>query len=63
MGHCLTDEPTGNLDSMTGRTIATLLCDTAHQTQIGLLVATHDLALMEAADRVLRIQDGRITEG
>ena len=57
------DEPTGNLDSMTGRTIAALLRDTAHQTQTGLLVATHDLTLMEAADRVLRIQDGRITEG
>ncbi len=56
------DEPTGNLDSLTGRTITALLRDTAHQTQTGLLVATHDLAIMEAADRVLRIQDGRITE-
>jgi ABC-type lipoprotein export system ATPase subunit len=48
---------------MTGRTIAALLRDTAHQTQTGLLVATHDLTLMEAADRVLRIQDGKIAEG
>jgi ABC-type lipoprotein export system ATPase subunit len=56
------DEPTGNLDSLTGRAITALLRDTAHQTQTGLLVATHDLAIMEAADRVLRIQDGRISE-
>jgi putative ABC transport system ATP-binding protein len=57
------DEPTGNLDSMTGRTIAALLRTTAHEQQLGLLVATHDLTVVEAADRVLVIQDGRIVEG
>ncbi|HEU5370568.1 MAG TPA: ABC transporter ATP-binding protein [Ktedonobacterales bacterium] len=57
------DEPTGNLDSMTGRTIATLLRNTAHEQQIGLLIATHDAAIAEASDRVLIIQDGRIAEG
>jgi ABC-type lipoprotein export system ATPase subunit len=57
------DEPTGNLDSMTGREITALLRDTAHQQQIGLLVATHDIAVVEACDRVLRIQDGLIVEG
>jgi ABC-type lipoprotein export system ATPase subunit len=57
------DEPTGNLDSMTGRTIATLLRDTAHDQHIGLLVATHDATVTEASDRVLVIQDGRIVEG
>ncbi len=56
----LADEPTGNLDSLTARTITALLRDTAHQAQIGLLVATHDAIVVEAADRVLRIQDGRI---
>jgi ABC-type lipoprotein export system ATPase subunit len=56
------DEPTGNLDSMTGRTIATLLRNTAHEQQIGLLIATHDPAIAEVADRVLMIQDGRIAE-
>jgi ABC-type lipoprotein export system ATPase subunit len=54
------DEPTGNLDSMTGRAIANLLHDTAHYSGIGLLVATHDATVVEAADRVLQIQDGRI---
>lgn len=54
------DEPTGNLDSMTGRAIANLLRGTAHYSGIGLLVATHDATVVEAADRVLQIQDGRI---
>jgi ABC-type lipoprotein export system ATPase subunit len=54
------DEPTGNLDSVTGREIAALLHETAHQSQIGLLVATHDATIVEAADRILIIQDGRI---
>ncbi|GAC1519280.1 MAG: hypothetical protein NVS3B14_21470 [Ktedonobacteraceae bacterium] len=54
------DEPTGNLDSMTGRSIANLMRDTAHDGGIGLLVATHDPTIVEAADRVLQISDGRI---
>jgi ABC-type lipoprotein export system ATPase subunit len=54
------DEPTGNLDSVTGRAIAALLRETTHQSQIGLLVATHDVTIVESADRVLNIQDGRI---
>ena len=56
------DEPTGNLDSLTGRDITRLLYNTAHQRQIGLLVATHDPVLVAAADRVLQINDGKITE-
>ena len=54
------DEPTGNLDSVTGRMITNLLRDIAHQTQIGLLIATHDATVVDAADRVLNIQDGKI---
>jgi ABC-type lipoprotein export system ATPase subunit len=56
------DEPTGNLDSMTGRTIAALLRETAHSGGIGLLVATHDSTIVEAADRILQISDGKIVE-
>jgi ABC-type lipoprotein export system ATPase subunit len=54
------DEPTGNLDSLTGRDITALLAEIAHQQQIGLLVATHDIVVVNAADRVLQIQDGKI---
>ena len=56
------DEPTGNLDSLTGRDITRLLHDTAHQEHIGLLIATHDPMLVSSADRVLQIQDGIVTE-
>lgn len=56
------DEPTGNLDSVTGRDIAQLLHTIAHQAQIGLLVATHDATVVASSDRVLHIQDGRIVE-
>ena len=58
----IADEPTGNLDSMTGRDITALLRDITHQNGIGMLIATHDPAMVEAADRVVRIQDGRVSE-
>ena len=54
------DEPTGNLDSVTGRTIAKLLNEIAHQQHIGMLIATHDMTVVSESDRVLEIQDGRI---
>jgi ABC-type lipoprotein export system ATPase subunit len=57
------DEPTGNLDSMTGRDITTLLREITHQTKIGMLIATHDMAVVSVSDRVLQIHDGLITEG
>lgn len=57
------DEPTGNLDSMTGREITHLLRDITHQTNIGMLIATHDMAVVSIADRVLQINDGLISEG
>lgn len=57
------DEPTGNLDSMTGRDITHLLQEITHQTKIGMLIATHDMAVVSAADRVLQISDGVIVEG
>jgi ABC-type lipoprotein export system ATPase subunit len=56
------DEPTGNLDSLTGKDITALLKNIAHTDKIGILVATHDQTLVNAADRVLQIQDGVITE-
>jgi putative ABC transport system ATP-binding protein len=54
------DEPTGNLDTVTGHDISNLLRDIAHKAQISLLVATHDATVVAASDRVLRIHDGRI---
>jgi putative ABC transport system ATP-binding protein len=56
------DEPTGNLDSMTGRDITHLLREITHTTKIGMLIATHDMAVVSVADRILQINDGLITE-
>lgn len=54
------DEPTGNLDSLTGRDISNLLRSITHTSRIGMLVATHDPMFVAIADRVLQIQDGKI---
>jgi len=56
------DEPTGNLDTVTGREISNLLRDIAHKAQVGLLVATHDATVVASSDRMLRINDGRIVD-
>ena len=52
------DEPTGNLDSTTGREIAALLRRITHEQGMGMLVATHDNVVVSIADRVLTISDG-----
>lgn len=54
------DEPTGNLDSMTGREIALLLQRITHEQGIGMLIATHDNAVVSISDRVLTISDGML---
>ncbi len=56
------DEPTGNLDSMTGREITALLREITHQTKIGMLIATHDATVVNVADRILNMNDGVISE-
>lgn len=56
----LADEPTGNLDSENGARILDLLGDVNRQSGATVLVATHDLAVAGAADRVLEMRDGRL---
>jgi putative ABC transport system ATP-binding protein len=58
----IADEPTGQLDSETGRQIMRLLRTVVQTEGITALVATHDSALLELADSVLRLEDGLITE-
>ncbi len=56
----LADEPTGNLDSKTGRQIMTIL-KKLNQTQgITLIVVTHDPSIAKEAKRVIEIKDGKI---
>ncbi|WP_042458793.1 ABC transporter ATP-binding protein [Streptacidiphilus jiangxiensis] len=57
----LADEPTGNLDSVTGREIVELLLSLRERYGTTLVLATHDAEVAASCDRVLRLQDGRIT--
>jgi putative ABC transport system ATP-binding protein len=58
----LADEPTGQLDSTTGHAIMATLRAVVRAEGVTAIVATHDPALLDLADRVVEIQDGRIRE-
>ena len=59
----LADEPTGNLDSANSRNIIEILRRLAKEENRCVIVVTHDSAVAEAADVVLRMQDGRLLVG
>jgi putative ABC transport system ATP-binding protein len=56
----LADEPTGQLDSVTGQSIMRLIRATVDARGMTALVATHDSAVLDLADRVITLQDGRV---
>ncbi|MCX5380029.1 ABC transporter ATP-binding protein [Streptomyces sp. NBC_00091] len=58
----IADEPTGQLDSETGRSIMRLLRAVVRSEGVTALVATHDPQLMELADRVVELRDGQVVE-
>jgi putative ABC transport system ATP-binding protein len=58
----LADEPTGQLDSTTGHAIMATLRGVVRAEGVTAIVATHDPALLDLADRIIEIQDGRINE-
>jgi len=58
----LADEPTGNLDSKTGSKILNLLRGLAMDRGVTLLAVTHSKEVAGAADRVLRIEEGRLVK-
>lgn len=59
----LADEPTGNLDTKTGELIYTLLRQLNVARGMTLVVATHNEALAQRADRVVRMLNGQIVDG
>jgi putative ABC transport system ATP-binding protein len=56
------DEPTGNLDEATGRSVADLLFNLKRQRGATLVLVTHDSALASRCDRVVRLRGGRVVE-
>lgn len=58
----LADEPTGNLDSLTGAQILGLLAKSCRELGKTLIVATHDGRAAKIADRVVRLKDGAMEE-
>lgn len=56
----LCDEPTGALDYNTGKAILKLLQDTCRETSMTVIIITHNKALTDMADRVIRIKNGTV---
>ncbi len=54
------DEPTGNLDSANAQLIGDIFCRLAHEEGKTVIMVTHDAAMAERADIVLRMKDGVI---
>lgn len=59
----LADEPTGNLDSESGHQVMELLKKVAKKENRAVIIVSHDQRLLDIADRVLWMEDGRIKEG
>ena len=59
----LADEPTGALDSKNGNEVITLLQDSVKKLDQKLVLITHNIDLAREADRIVRITDGKISEG
>jgi lipoprotein-releasing system ATP-binding protein len=56
----LADEPTGNLDRATGREILRILRTLNAQQNLTIVMVTHDLAIAEEADRIVRLCEGGV---
>lgn len=58
----LADEPTGNLDSKTGKEIIEIISELNKKERITIILITHDEKVASVARRIVRIQDGQILE-
>ncbi|HLE24651.1 MAG TPA: ABC transporter ATP-binding protein [Thermodesulfobacteriota bacterium] len=59
----LADEPTGNLDSQTGRKVIELIKQLAVKESKSIVIVTHDSRITDLADRIYHIEDGILTNG
>lgn len=59
----LADEPTGNLDSKTTQEVMMLLRNTSQKFHQTIIMITHNEQIAQMADRIIRIEDGRIIKG
>jgi lipoprotein-releasing system ATP-binding protein len=57
----LGDEPTGNLDHATGESVLDTLLDLVRDTGLAALIATHNLDLARRLDRIVALEDGRLS--
>lgn len=57
----LADEPTGNLDHLTGDQIMNLLCTYQKQWKMGLIISSHDPAVIQRMDCVIELQESKVT--
>jgi lipoprotein-releasing system ATP-binding protein len=57
------DEPTGNLDSATGAEIMRVIAQLNRKSGLTVVMVTHDERIAAQADRILRLQDGRLLQG
>ena len=58
----LADEPTANLDSATGEAIISLMKKINREMNTTFIFSTHDAAIVQIADHIIRLLDGKITE-
>ena len=57
----LADEPSGNLDHHNSERLHELFTELAHELELGMVVVTHNRSLAARADRVLQLEDGRLS--
>ena len=62
IGVQFTDEPTGNLDSKTSQDVLSLMKITSQKFAQTMVMITHNEEIAQTADRIVRIEDGRIVE-
>jgi putative ABC transport system ATP-binding protein len=58
----LADEPTASLDSERGKTVVQMLADEVHSREKAAIMVTHDKRMLELCDRVVYIEDGKLSE-